>query len=213
MLTPVSQKEAKLKGMDILMLLGFIFSISTLSFVLGVNMGEKKALEAKREKGVEIIHSSDFGRGQGEGIYPEEGRSSMGADQDDFDLPELEEGVDDFPESFLEEGENEPREEALGIQRKDQIPEDIPFIGGENSRYTGQYTIVLGEFLDIEDANLFAQAFKERGYRPFLQKKSKMGLDRIRVSIGNFPQKKQALEFLKKNQSIFPSKKYKLDQF
>lgn len=89
----------------------------------------------------------------------------------------------------------------------------LPFLESGNPALSSSYTIIIGDFIEYEEASLFAQAFKERGYRPFLQKYSKDGIDKIRVSLGSYTSEEKAQKFLLEKSDIFTQGKYKISKF
>ena len=226
-------KEIRLAMSDLFMALGFILAMGVLCFTLGVRLGKKQAvadfekesvaqkialekkanlLEKMREK---IIEKSDI-------LKTSETKSKS------VELPaepiEVAENVEEvkktqnvFSKPEVEKQEIEVKEEAQVTQTKKLKPslstDPLPFLESGNPALSSSYTIIIGDFIEYEEASLFAQAFKERGYRPFLQKYSKDGIDKIRVSLGSYTSEEKAQKFLLEKSEIFTQGKYKISRF
>ena len=125
------------------------------------------------------------------------------------------------PEVEVDEKEPEVKEDIVIAEttktQKELKPslssDPLPFLESGNPALSSSYTIIIGDFIEYEEASLFAQAFKERGYRPFLQKYSKDGIDKIRVSLGSYTSEEKAQKFLLEKSDIFTQGKYKISKF
>ncbi len=76
-------------------------------------------------------------------------------------------------------------------------------------QYSGKYTINLGSYRSLEEAEAFAEGFKVRGYNPIINEAElpNRGIW-YRVSLGVFDTISDAKDFVKKEQSLFQGQEY-----
>lgn len=76
-------------------------------------------------------------------------------------------------------------------------------------QYSGKYTINLGSYRSLEEAEAFAEGFKVRGYNPIINEAElpNRGVW-FRVSLGVFETISEAKDFVKKEQSLFQGQEY-----
>jgi septal ring-binding cell division protein DamX len=76
-------------------------------------------------------------------------------------------------------------------------------------QYSGKYTINLGSYRSLEEAEAFAEGFRVRGYNPIINEAElpNRGVW-YRVSLGVFDTISDAKDFVKKEQSLFQGQEY-----
>jgi cell division protein FtsN len=81
-------------------------------------------------------------------------------------------------------------------------------------QYTGKYTVVLGSFQSMEEAQGFAEGFKVRGYNPIINEVElpNKGIW-YRVSLGVFENITAAKEYVKKEYSLFQGQEHYFNRF
>jgi cell division protein FtsN len=78
----------------------------------------------------------------------------------------------------------------------------------------GKYTIQLGSYQNIKDAEQFADGFKVKGYNPIINEVEIKGRGRwFRVSLGAFDTGREAREYINKEQTLFRRKEAIISRF
>ncbi|MBT3236366.1 MAG: hypothetical protein HN353_10485 [Bdellovibrionales bacterium] len=78
----------------------------------------------------------------------------------------------------------------------------------------GKYTIQLGSYQSLKDAEQFADGFKVKGYNPIINEVDIKGRGRwFRVSLGAFDTGREAREYIKKEKSLFRRKEAIISRF
>ena len=241
-ITKKKNKEIRLAMSDLLMALGFILAMGVLCFTLGVRLGKKQAisdyeresvaqkialekkanlLEKMREKIIEksdSLKTSDLAQVEmvdrtnntgSEPMSEVEQKTVEVKKKNIFSKPEVDEKEPEVKEDIVIAETTKTQKELKPSLSSDPLP----FLESGNPALSSSYTIIIGDFIEYEEASLFAQAFKERGYRPFLQKYSKDGIDKIRVSLGSYTSEEKAQKFLLEKSDIFTQGKYKISKF
>lgn len=222
----IQKKEIGLTKVDLLVILGFILALAVLCFTLGVRIGKKKAMSDYSEDYLLKLKNEQERLTQLEKLNTEipasevpiaaiaaiENESPTEEEDQSDETTELSSSKDEV----VVVEEEEPQELERGEVQDEVTPafsDAVKFIGEGDSNYKGRYTIAIGEFLDPEEAGFFAEAFSERGYDAFIQKRSKGGVDKVRVSLGSFKSETEALELIKLKDHIFLKNKYHIEQF
>ena len=89
----------------------------------------------------------------------------------------------------------------------------LPDEGPQEKSYKGKWTIQLGSYKDIEDAQRFADGFKVRGYNPII---NEVGLEGrgvwYRVGLGAFDNVAEAKQYITEEQTLFQGQDYTIVQ-
>lgn len=237
------KRDIRLAKSDLLMMLGFVLALAVLCFTLGVRLGKKQAIsdyqklslsqkmaESKRLDILDKINQEEETITPVEEVEPPEFvREEVVEKSNPFVEAEKEEAVEvaEVAEvaEVIEKVEEPEKAEVVEEVKPTKVTnvtksirpaintDPIPFLDSGNPALSDSFTIIIGEFMEYEEASLFAQAFKERGYQPFLQKYSARGIDKIRVSLGSYISKAKAEKFILDRSEIFIAGKYKIDKF
>lgn len=200
---------------EVFLIFVFMILISITSFLLGVKIGvnnsyEKTGYQQEDIKKVEILSPDEEKVDQLE-------KSSTSTDEDTYKA--LKEKTDralqkkveeEFSENTRVESkiEDEPVEESpVKAMKVSQAP-------AAKDKLSGKYTIQVGSFPSVSEAEVFAKGFKARGYTTIINEKDLEHKGTwFRVSIGVFDNISEAKEYAIEHKSLFSTSEYRFSQF
>lgn len=84
----------------------------------------------------------------------------------------------------------------------------------ERSEFSGKFTIQLGSYRSLKDAEDFARGFMARGYDPIINEVDIPGRGTwFRVSLGVFDNSTQAKEYIQRERELFQGQEYVIGRF
>ncbi len=198
----------------------FMFLIALTSFVFGVKIGknysyDQSGLTAAERNQVELLS------GQEEKVNevvkevqktPSEGKAIV----DDLNK-KLEQHIKTETEGEGQKFETESEEVPVEVDNTVVEPETSAVESNSApvaDEYSGKYTVVLGSFQSMEEAQGFAEGFKVRGYNPIINEVElpNKGVW-YRVSLGVFDNITIAKEYVKKEYSLFQGQEHYFNRF
>lgn len=79
--------------------------------------------------------------------------------------------------------------------------------------YAGKFTIQIGAYRALDEAKMFAEGFKQRGYNCIINKADLDGQTWYRVSIGSFASVSETTDYIKSNQTLFAGQENRIVKF
>ncbi len=198
-----------------LSLLVFFFVIMSITaFVLGMRLGKKRALD---HVGITESNVREFELKSDKEEYvedvvkevPVEETQANGDSTKNLDEETFQKLQDEF-EKLDRKNFKAPEPEAIA-EPSEVIPEvknnDSMNVSGD---IIGKYTIQLGSYKTIDEAQQFAGGFIARGYKPLINE-VELGSNKsrwYRVSLGAFDSLEAAKSYVKAESSLFNSQEY-----
>ena len=202
----------------------FMFLIALTSFVFGVKIGKNYSYEQSGFTPSER-NQVDLLSGQEEKVNEVVNEVSNSKDKGKVIIEDLnkklEEHIKTETDGQGKRFEDEPKEEAPKVEMEgdgttdnsgNQAIEPAPGTLVDTptaakpapDQYTGKYTINLGAYQSMDEAQGFAEGFKVRGYNPIINEVElpNKGIW-YRVSLGVFDNITEAKEYVKKEYSLF----------
>lgn len=190
---------------EVFLIFVFMILIGVTSFILGVKVGKQYSFEAvgfKEEdrqkvellsKQEEMIHAD--GKPSDVQIETKDLREKMNESLEQKIKAELEKEVKPVPV------ETEPVME----------PESTESV--QDDSLSGKFTIQLGSYRTLEEAEQFANGFKIKGYNPIISQKDIAGRGTwFRVSLGAFSNLSEAKDYILKEKELFLGQDYVFGQ-
>lgn len=105
-------------------------------------------------------------------------------------------------------------EDAVKVEKKDEkVDVTIPEVNNKNP-YAGKFTIQLGSYDQVGDAQKFADGFRIRGYNPIINEVELKGRGTwYRVSLGVFDNASEAKEYILQEKTLFEGQDYVIARF
>ncbi len=200
---------------EVFLIFVFMILISITSFLLGVKIGvnnsyEKTGYKKEDIQKVEILSPDEEKVGQLE-------KSSANTDEDTYKA--LKEKTDLALEKKVEEefSENAKVNTNTVVEASPETPVKAPQefkAPAAKDKLSGKYTIQVGSFPSVSEAEVFAKGFKARGYTTIINEKDLEHKGTwFRVSIGVFDNISEAKEYAIEHKSLFSSSEYRFSQF
>lgn len=204
----------------------FMFLIAITSFVFGVKIGKSYSFEqagftpADRAK-VELLSGQEEKVNEVVEEVQKEQSETPQVEMKDINK-KLEEHIKTETSGQGKRFEDKPATEETpadtgAVDTGNQMVEPAPGTVVEEpskpktlkDQYSGKYTINLGSYRSLEEAETFAEGFKVRGYNPIINEAElpNRGVW-YRVSLGVFDSISEAKDFVKKEQSLFQGQEY-----
>jgi septal ring-binding cell division protein DamX len=202
----------------------FMFLIALTSFVFGVKIGKNysyeqsgltpversqvELLSGQEEKVNEVVKEVEESGGKDKVIIEdlnkkleEHIKTETDGEGKRFDKSEI-----DAVKPSMESSDTSSKAKVQPAE-VDEMAEATPNINLDQpapDQYTGKYTINLGAYQSMEEAQGFAEGFKVRGYNPIINEVElpNKGIW-YRVSLGIFENITEAKEYVKKEYSLF----------
>lgn len=191
---------------EVFLIFLFMILIGVTSFILGVKVGKQYSFaqagfEQADQERVELLSKEEEQIHQN-GDKPKDVQ---------IDADNLVERMNESLEQKIRE--ELEREEATPVPTepaKDSTQTDIKT---ESSALSGKYTIQLGSYRTLEEAEQFANGFKIKGYNPIISQKEIQGRGTwFRVSLGAFDSLSQAKDYILKEKELFLGQDYVFGQ-
>ena len=223
--------DLRLKKTDIIFVIGFILGLAVLSFVFGVRIGKKTALSSLGDIEQMKVSEKKFAE------QSEKMNAQVTEVVETTPVRNMENRIkDEFVNKVIVEKTQPKKVAAKAIEpivdskpviediqtsnsnsnsnsNLDPKPTMVPYISSGETQFSRKRTILVGEFLSLDQAQLFAQAFQLRGYEVYIQKFPQSGIEKLRVSLGRFQDQKEAKSFMQANSNMFLKNKYKITSF
>lgn len=200
---------------EVFLIFVFMILISITSFLLGVKIGvnnsfEQTGLNQEDIQKVEILSPAE------EKVNDLE--KSAGS-SDDETYKALKEKTDMSLEKKVEQefsgNTTQPSNTEIKVEQASsriEVPTETP--NTQRDKLSGKYTIQVGSFPSIDEAEVFAKGFKARGYTTIINEKDlKHKGTWFRVSIGVFDNISDAKDYVIEHKSLFTSSEYRFSQF
>jgi len=214
---------------EIFLIFLFMFFIAISSFVFGVKVGEGKRcgdsgitvedrdlVEKKAEmlsSQEEMVNSVAVDRGNRE----ESVGGTYGRLKEEFNKLDLKKAGHDGTDTSVD---SVAKEDVTAGQRVEgaaeavneppvQEPPSVP-----TDEYAGKYTIQVGSFDTVKEAEQFAEGFRIRGYNPIINEVKEKGTGKaFKVSLGVFDSVSNAKKYILKEDSLFKGEDYYIRKF
>lgn len=109
----------------------------------------------------------------------------------------------------VEKESGEVVEEEISNSEK---PYKLEVLTPEENKYSGRYSILVGTFTELEDAQNFGEGFVVRGYAPIIREVDLEGIGvRYKISLGAFDTEQEAKNYLKEEESLFGDSDYPIE--
>ncbi len=214
---------------EVFLIFVFMILIAVTSFLIGVKIGtnfsyEKAGYSAEDKMNIEIQSKEE-----------EKVQDIVDTTSDKDESKKMQE-LNAFTEKVvrkkLEEEFSEDKKEFGNIDSKSVVPSEVAPTGvtpkavepqtiveppkedSSSDKLTGKYTIQIGSYRAINDAEQFADGYKVRGYNPIINEVElrSRGIW-YRVSLGAFEAINEAKDFILKNKTLFAGGEYVIVQF
>lgn len=196
---------------EVFLIFVFMILIGITSFILGVKVGKqysfaKAGFEESDRNTVDMLSKQE------EQIH--DGDRPTDVQLDTQDLREkmnekLEKKIREELEREPAPVEKKPQVESIQTEApvKPQMESDV------KDGMSGKYTIQLGSYKNLEDAEQFANGFKIKGYNPIISQKDISGRGTwYRVSLGAFESLSEAKDYILKEKELFMGQDYVFGQ-
>lgn len=210
---------------EVALIFFIVLSLSLTFFALGVQFGKRYAegiagiteqdrqeviLKSVEEEKVNALENSEESEEDSDGVAGEKDLMHEQLKQ------KIIEELDDKrvqAKSVTVDGENDiisnvKKEQALDEDKKDQleaVEDKLP----AKDNYSGKYSIQLGSYRTLKEAEDFANGFKIRGYNPIVNEVQIQTTGTwYRVSLGVFDTVSDAKEYVLKEKSLFEGQDY-----
>lgn len=181
---------------EIFLVLIFMVILSITCFTLGIKLGKSLSL-SKAE-----ITSADVEKVEMKSDLEEEVEKTLAEDDNISDEEKLQKLMDESKEKLSQELEqvfSEP------VPTSSTSSESV----STQTDAIGKYTIQLGSYASMNEAQDFAEGFTVRGYSPIINEVIITGKGKwYRVSLGMFKTVEEAKVFIKKEDSLFQGQDY-----
>jgi cell division protein FtsN len=204
---------------EVFLIFIFMLLISVISFLLGLKLGQEHGEaeagitpgdRAKVEKLLSRTEEQvdDIVKAQGT-----EKKKDLDAEVQQALKKEFEKEFSDRDRKFNETKGTKEVEDNSDIVDADVKPTPMPVTKKEDG-LSGKYTIQLGAYRSLDDAEQFANGFKVRGYKPIINEVDlpKKGVW-FRVSLGVYDTISDAKEFILKERALIQGYDYRIAQF
>ena len=190
---------------EVFLIFVFMILIGVTSFILGVKVGKQYSFEAAGFKS-EDRQTVELMSQQEETIH-EGGKPS----DVQIDTKNLREKMNESLEQKIkEELEKETKPAPVEIE---PVVEAKPTTAPSIDPMTGKFTIQLGSYRTLDEAEQFANGFKIKGYNPIISQKEIEGRGTwFRVSLGAFDNLSQAKDYILKEKELFMGQDYVFGQ-
>ncbi|WP_372653618.1 SPOR domain-containing protein [Halobacteriovorax sp.] len=199
---------------EVFLIFVFMILISITSFLLGVKIGvnnsyEKTGYQQEDIQKVEILSPDE------EKVDALE--KSTSTDEDTYKA--LKEKTDMALEKKVEQefSENMKPKNTMDTEAMEESPAKVsqPYKApAVKDSLSGKYTVQVGSFPSVSEAEVFAKGFKARGYTTIINEKDLEHKGTwFRVSIGVFDNISEAKEYVIEHKSLFSTSDYRFSQF
>ncbi len=207
---------------EIALIFIFMVLVAIISFVLGVKIGKKYSYQAAgltqadqqrvdllstQEEVVEdIVKTSEQ--------HSKEEDSQIIESTDDK-LKEEFEKLNKSEDKYINEPEPSKVEDSVGVaETENSVSKDMLNALKKKDELSGKYTIQLGSYRKLEEAEKFADGFRIRGYNPIINETNlkERGVW-FRISLGIFNTASEAKDYIIKEKSLFQGTDYVIGHF
>lgn len=198
---------------EVFLIFVFMILIGVTSFILGVKVGkqysfEKAGFEQVDRETVDLLSKKE-----------EEIHDGSRPTEVQLDTQDLRQKMNENLEKKIKE-ELEKRPESVPVEDKPQIEsnqtevDETPVTDNRmQDEMSGKYTIQLGSYRTLNEAEQFANGFKVKGYNPIISQKNIEGRGTwFRVSLGAFDSLSQAKDYILKEKELFLGQDYVFGQ-
>ena len=204
-----------------------MIAVASVSFIFGVKLGqelsyERHGITSKERKQVQLKSWLEEDLEGGEEELEPVDRDSFGKKYE----KKLKEKLEKMAEKTVVSPPKGKQKVAFGKKSAPQSPgkdkegkdkeESLLSLSqalGESVQYKGKWTIQLGSYQDGEDAEVFSNGFKARGYRPIINRVN-LGERGVwyRVGLGVFSSVLEAKEYIAQEESLFQGQDFTIVQ-
>lgn len=194
---------------EVLIILFLMIVIAITSFTLGVKIGEDFSFQQSglSKTDAEILKLKSM---------EEEEVDNINNTRADENVDVLRMSDDELKKKFeeIDSGEEKPgsirrAQPAPAPQAQAARPEAKELINDLNNAHIGKWTIQLASYQSQDDADVFADGFRARGYNPIIHEAAIEGQGVwYRVSLGIFDAVSQAKEYISTESSLFQGQDY-----
>ncbi len=191
---------------EVFLIFVFMILIGVTSFILGVKVGKQYSFS---EAGFE---EADSTRVEMLSKQEEQVREEGIPEDVQIETENLREQMNENLERKIRE---ELEREAAPVENEPAVVPTRTDIGQEQLQdsLSGKYTIQLGSYRTLEEAEQFANGFKIKGYNPIISQKEIQGRGTwFRVSLGAFNSVSEAKDYILKEKELFMGQDYVFGQ-
>lgn len=193
---------------EVFLIFVFMILIGVTSFILGVKVGKQYSFQ---EAGFKEEDSQRV-----ELMSQQEERIHEGGKPTDvqIDTQDLREKMNESLEQKIREELEKESTPVPTVESEPQV-ESNPTVEAEavTDNLSGKFTIQLGSYRTLEEAEQFANGFKIKGYNPIISQKDIPGRGTwYRVSLGAFDSLSQAKDYILKEKELFMGQDYVFGQ-
>lgn len=194
---------------EVLLLLIFFFLSVGLSFTLGFRMGTDYSFATthdSRDRQM-IENTAQMKSTEEENVEKQQMEETQGQPEP-IKADDITKDTNAMMEKHLQDKLKEKEMPAMDSNESENSADsDIEKVNKEE--LGGKYTIQVGSFRSLNEAEEFAKGFQMRGYSPIIEKAdlNEKGV-RFRVSLGAFDNVAEAREYISKERSLFLSQDY-----
>lgn len=191
---------------EILLLLIFFFLSVGLSFTLGFRMGADYSFTTTHEQQDRDMVDSTAQMKSTEEENVEKQQMEEEQQEQPIQVDELTKDTNAMMEKHLQD---KLKEKSQPVVDNSSNTDDGNIEKINKDQLGGKYTIQVGSFRSLKEAEEFAKGFQMRGYSPIIEKADlqEKGV-RFRVSLGAFDNVAEAREYISKERSLFLSQDY-----
>ncbi|CBW27331.1 putative membrane protein [Halobacteriovorax marinus SJ] len=204
---------------EVFLIFVFMILISITSFLLGVKIGvnnsfEKSGYSKEDVNKVEILSPAE----------EKVNEIEKSVNSDDETYKALKEKTDMALEKKVEQEFSGTATNSDSTMNTDvtsptssevsEVPQMEAPKESSRDKLSGKYTIQVGSFPSVDEAEVFAKGFKARGYTTIINEKNLQHKGTwFRVSIGVFENISEAKDYVIEHKSLFSSSEYRFTQF
>ena len=193
---------------EVFLIFIFMILIGITSFILGVKIGKQYSFEQ--------VGFQEEDRQAVELLSKQEEQIHEGGKPTDVQIEtkNLREKMNESLEQKIRE-ELEKEAKPAPVEMEPEAVEAKPTVVKEAAKdeLSGKYTIQLGSYRTIEEAEQFANGFKIKGYSPIISQKDISGRGTwFRVSLGAFNSLSEAKDYILKEKELFLGQDYVFGQ-
>ncbi len=212
--------------MEVALVLVFTVVVASLSFVFGVKVGKSFSYQeaglGKQER--ELVDYKSVQEEEAQAIFDKMEKEPIKKEEvSDVSMDELKKEFEHLDAGTLAP---QPKQETKVVTIKEdmnrldsdsasateKLPEGVQ--EGKKADFVGKYTIQLGSYRTLEEAQSFAEGFAARGYNPIINEVDLQGRGVwFRVGLGSFQSVAAAKDYIQNESSLFNGQEYVITEF
>ncbi len=198
---------------EIFLILVLVVILLITSFTIGINLGKKLGLTKSGVK-QEDIQSAEY-----KSVDEEEADKTFSDESKLSDEEKLQKLKAESELKLQGQLDKFTKNETILSEEKSSAPKPEVIETSSSPEFdqkslSGKFTIQLGSYNTIEEAEKFAEGFTARGYTPIINQASLPDKgDWFRVSLGTFNSIEEAKSYIKSQESLFSGQDHVIVQF